>query len=149
MNEPTRIYRMQDHPIPGPLAHPVAPPVVVHAPPEGVVWVPHAYGPDMVPVARQDRPPMPERTPPRDLAPAPLIHPRAQILAGGGVGVGAAGWGIGQAINAAAAFGSSGVMVVALLILAAKATAGRGHGGETHIHVTNHNKWFGKSTTNL
>jgi hypothetical protein len=149
MHEPIPIYRPLDHP--APVEHPVMPSAVFPAQPEGVVWVPDAYGRGMVPVTHHDRPPMPERTPPRDLAPAPLVHPRAQILAGGGVGVGAAGWGIGQAINAAAAFGSSGVMAVALVILAAKATAGRvnGGGGETHIHVTNHNKWWGKSTTNL
>ncbi|WP_326598076.1 hypothetical protein [Streptomyces sp. NBC_01803] len=84
---------------------------------------------------------------PRDLTPQPLIDPRAQVLAGGGVCAAGIGYGAGQILNAFAGIGSGALMALALILLAAKMPA-RHTGGDTY-HVTNHNRWFGKSTTNL
>lgn len=93
-----------------------------------------------------------ERTPPRDLAPQPLIDPRAQLVLAGGVAAGSAGagigWGVGQAAVGIATLGGSTALLVALLLLAvAKLPAGRTARGGTTVNVTNHNRWFGRSTT--
>lgn len=129
---------------------PLTPSAVVPATEREVVWVPDAYGRGMVPITRDLAPPLPERTPPRDLTPAPLIDPRAQVLAAGGIGIGAAGWGVGQLLNALAGVGSGALLAVALLVLAARMP--KRTGGDTHIHTTHHthnrNTWFGKSATN-
>lgn len=89
-----------------------------------------------------------EPAPARDLTPAPLIDPRAQLVLAGGVGAGAAGagvgWGIGQAVTGIAALsGSSAVLIALLLLIVARPRKG---GGDT-IHVTNHNRWWGKSSS--
>ncbi|MGW0984299.1 hypothetical protein ACWD33_26190 [Streptomyces xiamenensis] len=110
----------------------------------------------------------PEPTPPRDLTPTPLIDPRAQVLAAGGVGVGVAGWGLGQVLTAMAGMGAAAVGALALLILAVRMPApgrrGVDAGGQqqpqaptggdvynitNHTTVTNTNRWGGRSTTNL
>lgn len=115
-----------------------------------VAWVQSATDPRVsVPVDARLLQPM-ERTPARDLTPAPLIDPRAQLVLAGGVGAGAAGagvgWGIGQAFTGIAALsGSSAVLVALLLLLVAKARGGQ-RGGDTY-HVTNNNRWWGKSTS--
>ncbi|GAA2688555.1 hypothetical protein GCM10010400_61720 [Streptomyces aculeolatus] len=86
-----------------------------------VVWVPDAYG-RMVPMPKHLAPPAIVRPEPRDLTPLPLLDPIAQRFLAAGVGGGAAsagvGWGIGQAISAAAGFGSGTVMWIALAVLA-------------------------------
>ncbi|MFD5319347.1 hypothetical protein [Streptomyces sp. NPDC127098] len=112
----------------------------------GVVWVPDAYGRGMVPITRDLAPAMPEPTPPRDLTPEPLIDPRAQILVGGGAGIGLASFGIAHLVSALTAFGTAGLAATALLILAAKMPGRRATGGgDTHItqHITA-TGWFGK-----
>jgi hypothetical protein len=91
-----------------------------------------------------------ERTPERDLTPQPLIDPRAQLVLAGGVAAGTTGagvgWGIGQAATGIATLsGSSAILVALLLLLVAKAR-GTGRGGDTY-NVTNHNRWWGKSTS--
>ncbi|MGW7296105.1 hypothetical protein ACWGIB_27430 [Streptomyces xiamenensis] len=107
-------------------------------------------------------------TPPRDLSPQPLIDPRAQVLAAGGVGVGVAGWGLGQVLTAMAGMGAAAVGALALLILAVRMPAPGRRGTDAagqqqpqqtargdvynitnHTTVTNTNRWGGRSTTNL
>ncbi|MEV1011684.1 hypothetical protein [Streptomyces sp. NPDC049881] len=116
---------------------PVIPAAVETAADRRVAWVPDAYG-RMVPMQRDLVPAMPERTEPRDLSPAPLIDPRAQILIGGGLGAGAAGWGIGQMLTALAGVSGGLLLGVALLLIAATLPRRTGQ-GDTHItHVTSH-----------
>ncbi|MET9776195.1 hypothetical protein ABZ023_18375 [Streptomyces sp. NPDC006367] len=91
-------------------------------------------------------------TPARDLTPQPLIDPLAARLLGGGVGAGVAGWGAGeflagasQLVSAAAGVGSAAV-AIALLLLAWKMTPS---GGGKTVHITNHNRWGGRSSTRV
>jgi hypothetical protein len=87
----------------------------------------------------------------RDLTPAPLIDPVAQRVLAGGIGAGATGagvgWGVGQAFAGIAAFGG----VTSLAVIAALLLVARLGGSRTQIHnethVTNTNRWFGKSNT--
>lgn len=91
------------------------------------------------------------RPDPRDLTPQPLIDPRAQVILASGLGTGAAaagvGWGIGEA---AAGLSSGGGLLLLCLLAAWKLSSSRGR-GNTHITQTvhHHQKWFGRSTTNL
>jgi hypothetical protein len=119
------------------------------------VWVPDAYG-RMVPMPKDQAPPPVEGTPMRDLTPQPLIDPRAQIVAAGGVAVGCAGagigWGIGQAAIGIAAIGSStGVIACLLLLLALRFAGPRASSSTTQIRteVHNHNRGFGRSHTTI
>lgn len=88
---------------------------------------------------------------PRDLSPQPLFDPLAQRMLGAGVGGGALsaglGWGAAQVISAIAG-GVTGIVALALLLLAARATAPR-PGVRIEQHVTNHNRWFGSSSTRM
>ncbi|MEO3750155.1 hypothetical protein [Streptomyces sp. B6B3] len=128
---------------------PLTPAAVVPASERGVVWVPDAYGRGMVPIARDLAPSLPERTPPRDLSPRPLIDPRAQLVAAGGVCAAGVGWGAGQLLNALAGVGTGALLALALLVIALRMPKRPGRGGGDTYHITHHNKWFGKSTTNL
>lgn len=115
-----------------------------------VVWIPGAYG-EMVPVRKSQAPAPVQAAPVRDLTPQPLFDPLAQRLLAGGLGVGAAGaglgFGFGQLAAGLALMGSSGLVLLAGLLLA----AGMRGGQVTHIRqeVHNHAKWFGKTNTNL
>lgn len=118
---------------------------------EPMVWVP---GPDgnFIAVPRTLLPAgylaPPPPVPARDLTPRPLLEPRAQVVLASGPAAAGIGWGAAQLLNAAAALGTGTAVVLALLLLAAKLPRQRGgEGGETHIHVTNHNRWWGKSST--
>lgn len=90
-------------------------------------------------------------TPPRDLTPQPLLDPFAQRLVGGGVGLGAAGaglgWGAGQMFAGVAMMGTSGLAILAgLLLAAASLRAGRtviNVRNESHTYVEQ--KWFGRT----
>lgn len=90
--------------------------------------------------------------PARDLTPRPGIDPVAQRMLYGGVGTGAAaagvGWGLGEA---AAGLSSGGGLLLLCLLAAWKLSTSRGGGNTTRITQTvhHHNRWFGKSTTNL
>lgn len=114
-----------------------------------IVYVPDAYG-QMVPMLKHQAPALPERTPQRDLTPQPLIDPRAQILAAGGLCAAGTGYGIGQALSAVAGLGTGTLVAVAALVVAARiapaAVAGRSKTVINHTtNVTNHNRWWGKS----
>ncbi|MFF7040136.1 hypothetical protein [Streptomyces massasporeus] len=102
--------------------YPPAPTAVELAAERGpVVWVPDAYG-RMVPMPKHLAPPSMTRPEPRDLTPLPLLDPIAQRLLGAGIGGGVCsagvGYGVGEAINAAAGLGTGGLMWIALAILA-------------------------------
>lgn len=119
-----------------------------------VVYVPNAYG-DMVPMRKSQAPAPVQPVAPRDLTPQPLFDPLAQRMAGAGVGAGAAGagagWGFGQAAAGIATIsGSTAVIVMLALYLAAKFLGG---GGTERIQIRNevhnHNSWWGHSSTEL
>lgn len=88
---------------------------------------------------------------PRDLSPVPLLDPMAQrlgcALCGGGVFAAGVGWGAAQVISAAAA-GFTGLIALAVIVVAARLTAPRSTTRITQT-VHNHNRLFGRSTTNL
>jgi hypothetical protein len=114
-----------------------------------VVYVPDAYG-EMVPMRRSQLPTWTPPAAPRDLSPQPLLDPQAQRLLAGGVGVGAAGaglgFGAGQFFAGVAMMGTSGLAILAGLILAAGSLRGRGSvsiHNEAHTHVEQ--KWFGRA----
>jgi hypothetical protein len=115
-----------------------------------VVWIPGAYG-EMVPVRKSQVPEPVRAAPVRDLSPRPLIDPLAQRLLAGGLGVGAAGaglgFGFGQLAAGLALMGTSGLVLLVGLLLA----AGMRGGSVTHVRqeVHNHARWFGRNTTNL
>jgi hypothetical protein len=115
-----------------------------------VVWVPSAYG-EMVPMRKSQAPAPMQAAAPRDLTPQPLFDPLAQRMVGAGFGAGAAGagigWGVGQAAAGIAAI-SGTTAVVVLLALWLFARVGR-PSVEVRQTVHNHNRGFGRSTTNL
>jgi hypothetical protein len=116
-----------------------------------IVWVPDAYG-QMVPMRRSAAPAPMQPMPPRDLTPQPLIDPRAQIVAAGGVLAAGTGWGIGQALAPLAGIGAGGLMWLAIAIVGwklAPALMGGRTTVENHTHVTNNNRWFGRSNTTV
>ncbi|WP_228981224.1 hypothetical protein [Streptomyces sp. DH12] len=115
-----------------------------------LVYVPDPTHPNLsIPVPRE-LVPMTTPTAPRDLTPQPLLDPTAQRMLAAGLGAGTAaagiGWGAAQVISAAAA-GATGLIVLALLLLAARLTTPRA----THIeqHVTNHVRGLGRATTHI
>ncbi|GGX40515.1 hypothetical protein [Streptomyces noursei] len=121
-----------------------------------VVYVPDAYGEGMVAIRRsQVQPTAPTQA--RDLAPLPLLDPTAQRLLGAGLGGGACaaglGWGVGQALTPLAGVSTGSFMWIAIAFVAWKAAPAMGRktiNNTTHntsMHVTNRNRWFGKSTT--
>jgi hypothetical protein len=122
-----------------------------------VVYVP---GPDgrMVAVLREHLPTAPAVYQPRDLTPQPLIDPRAQRIAAGGLLAGGAGFGAGQVligaghvVSAAAGLGSV-VMWAAIAVVASRLAPvlfGTGREVHHHTHVTNSARWFGRTTTHV
>ncbi|MFD8663573.1 hypothetical protein ACFV1V_33860 [Streptomyces globisporus] len=135
-------------------AAPVTGTVQLHAGQAGtVVYVPGPGG-QMVPVLREHLPTAPVVYQPRDLTPAPLLDPRAQRIAAGGLLAGGAGWGVGQlllgagqVLSAAAGLGSL-MMWAAVAVVASRigpALLGTGRPTTVH-HTTVTNRWFGRST---
>ncbi len=119
-------------PHPAPL---VPAPVIERQP---IVWVPDAYG-RMVPMPKHLAPPPIAATVQRDLSPLPLLDATAQRFIGAGIGGGAlsagAGYGIGQALTAAAGF-TSGAGMWALILLAVVLRApARGAAGGSTVHI--------------
>lgn len=118
---------------------------------EPSVWVESADDPNlMVRIPKRYVQTTP-RSEPRDLTPQPLIDPLAQRLLAGGLGVGAAGaglgFGLGQLAAGIALMGSSGLVLLAGLLLA----AGMRGRSVTHVRqeVHNHARWFGRNETRL
>ncbi|WP_328538290.1 hypothetical protein [Streptomyces sp. NBC_00344] len=118
-----------------------------------VVYVPAPDG-RMVAVLREHLPSAPAAYQPRDLTPQPLLDPRAQRLAAGGLLAGGAGFGAGQLligagqiISALAGLGSA-VMWAAIAVVASRlAPALLGTSRPTTVHHTTvNNRWFGRST---
>lgn len=116
-----------------------------------IVHVPDPYDPSRSVAVRRSALQPVQSAPPRDLTPQPLLDPMAQRLISGGVGVGAAGagigWGAGQMFAGVALMGTSGLLFLLGMLLAAGV---RGRDG-VHVHqeVHNHARWFGRNTTNL
>jgi hypothetical protein len=132
---------------------PITPSAVVPAAErEPMVWIP-GPGSDFVAVPKSTAEAYGYLTPAapipaRDLTPLPAVDLLAQRMVGAGVGGGVAaagtGWGVAQVVNALAGVGT-GVGLLLLALVLAKLTSRSG--GETHIHVTNNNRWWGRSTT--
>jgi hypothetical protein len=116
-----------------------------------VAWVPDAYG-QMVPMRRSQLPDAPARAQPRDLTPQPVFDPVAQRLAAAGAGGGVLLWGGGQFLaglgQLVSGLSGVGVLLLFLALAGGRAFSGRREGG-TVIEVHNHNRGFGRSTTNL
>ncbi|MFF7366032.1 hypothetical protein [Streptomyces sp. NPDC008125] len=120
---------------------------------EAVVWVPDAYG-RMVPVSRSQADAMLALVPatsPRDLAPQPLLDPRAQTIVAAGLGTGAAaagvGYGLGQVLAPLAAV-ASGTGLWALALLAVVGATARRTTGTTYVtHNHTDARWFGRAAT--
>lgn len=126
--------------------------IELHGERQAVKWVPSAENPSvMVPVLAEYVQPM-QLAPPRDLTPQPLLDPKAQQLLAGGVGIGAAGagvgWGIGQMFAGVAMMGTSGLAILLGLLLAAGSLRGRGV-VNVRNEVHQHAGWFGRNTTEL
>ncbi|WP_098899404.1 hypothetical protein [Streptomyces sp. st77] len=135
---------------------PVTGTVQLHDESDPVVWVPDAYG-RMIPMRRSAAPAPMQPMPPRDLTPQPLLDPRAQMIAAGGVLAAGTGWGIGQALAPLAGIGAGGLMWLAIALVGWKLAPSLMGGGRTverhthehHTHVTNKNRGFGRSTTHV
>ena len=112
-----------------------------------VVYVPDAYG-QMVPMFKSLLPAPTPPPPPRDLSPQPLFDPMAQRLFGGGALAAGAGWGLSLVVDALAAGGSALILFAAILVAARITSGGRGSTNITQT-VHHHNRWFGRSNTNL
>lgn len=117
-----------------------------------IVHVPDPYNPTAFVAVRRSQLYPATPTPPRDLAPQPLLDPTAQRLVGGGIGGGVLLWGGGQFLIGAGQLvsGLSGVgaLLFFLALAGARAGLGRAQGG-TRVEVHNHVRGFGRSTTNL
>jgi hypothetical protein len=117
-----------------------------------IVHVPDPYDPTAFVAVRRSQLQPATPTPPRDLAPQPLLDPQAQRILAGGVSIGAAGagvgWGFGQMAAGIAMMGGSGLAILLGLLLAAASMRGR---GVTHVRqeVHQHAGWFGKNTTTM
>lgn len=119
----------------------------------GIILVPHAVDPNlMVPIRREHLQPTSAAPTPYHPAPRTAIDPAAQRLVG--IGVAAAGIGIGGSFlfGALAAATPALTLIVAGLLLTK--FGGRNSGGththhETHIEVTNVARWWGRNTTRL
>lgn len=117
-----------------------------------IVHVPDPYNPTAFVAVRRSQLLPATPTPPRDLTPQPLFDPVAQRLVGGGIGGGVLLWGGGQFLIGAgqlvSGLSGAGLLLLFLALAGARAAFSRPQGG-TRIEVHNHNRGFGRSTTNL
>lgn len=139
-------------PLPGWPTAPLEGPVEMYGERPPVAWVQDPYNPGRsVPIdARLIH--RPEPLPQRDLTPQPLIDPRAQILAGGGVFAAGTGWGIGQALAPLAGLSTGALVAVAAVVVAARLAPVQGRSKTVINHTTNvanTNRWWGKSSTTV
>jgi hypothetical protein len=113
-----------------------------------IIHVPDPYDPNRSVAVRRSSVQPAAGTPPRDLAPLPLLDPLALRMLGAGVGGGVfaagVGYGVGQIISAIAG-GVTGIALLALLLLMARFTAPSMT--TKNIAITNHNRWWGSSNT--
>lgn len=112
-----------------------------------IVHVPDPYNPTAFVAVRRSQLQPATPTPPRDLAPQPLIDPLAQRMVGGGALGAGVGWGAAQFLDAIASAGT-GLLAFALLLLAARAIGGRTV-MNIHNEVHQHARWGGKNHTEL
>lgn len=112
-----------------------------------IVHVPDPYNPTAFVAVRRSQLQPATPTPPRDLAPQPLIDPLAQRMVGGGVLGAGVGWGAAQVFSAIAGAGT-GLLAFALLLLAARMV-----GGRTVVNVRQevhqHAGWFGDNNVTM
>ncbi|MFE7347562.1 hypothetical protein [Streptomyces griseus] len=123
-----------------------------------VVYVPGPEG-RMVAVLREHLPAAPAVYQPRDLTPQPLLDPRAQRIAAGGLLAGGIGYGggqlllgVGQVVSALAGVGTV-AMWAAVAVVASRLAPALGGGRATvHHHTTNvttTTRWWGRTTTHV
>lgn len=137
-----------------PISGTVQPYAPMHVEPVPVAYVPDPYNPGMsVAVdARLLQPPVIYQ--PRDLTPQPVLDPVAQRLLGAGLGGGAlaagAGWGVSEIIGSLAGISTGTLIAAGFLVAAVKipAALARRPRVTNETHVTNNNRWLGRSTTN-
>ncbi|KQX85347.1 MULTISPECIES: hypothetical protein [unclassified Streptomyces] len=133
--------------------------VQLHGEQPAIVYVPGPGG-QMVAVLREHLPAAPVAYQPRDLTPLPLLDPRAQRLAAGGLLAGGVGFGGGQlliglstAVSALAGLGTvvmwAAVAVVASRLAPAVLGTGRGTVHHHHTTVTTSSRWWGSTTTHV
>lgn len=118
---------------------------------QAVTWVPSGENPnEMVCVPKEFVQPM-QPAAPRDLTPQPLLDPKAQQLLAGGLGIGAAGaglgWGAGQMFAGVAMMGTSGLAILLGLLLASQALRRRPH-VSIHQEVHQHAR-FGRNNVTM
>lgn len=118
-----------------------------------IVHVPDPYNPNRSIAVRRSALVPATPTPPRDLAPQPVLDPLSQRFIAGGVGIGAAGagvgWGAGQMFTGIAMMGGSGLAILLGLLLAAGGLRASRSTVSIRQEVHNHNHGIGWSTTNL
>jgi hypothetical protein len=111
-----------------------------------IVHVPDPYNPTGFVAVRRSQLQPATPTPPRDLAPQPVIDPLAQRMAGGGILGAGVGWGAAQFLSAVAGAGT-GLLAFALLLLAARLVGGR---SVVNIHQEVHqHARFGKNQATM
>lgn len=157
--EPYQPQPAQQYPV-NPLT-PVYQPIPMTADHDPVVYVEGAMG-GFVAIRKSQLAgaPMQPLAPVRDLAPRPVIDPRAQVLAAGGVAAAGVGWGASELLTAFAGIGTGtlaalAVAIVALRMAPAALRTAAGGRGDTYVTnnttttVQNTNRWLGRSTTNV
>lgn len=117
-----------------------------------IVYVTDPYDPRRSIAVRQSALQPVTATPPRDLAPQPLLDPIAQRFIGAGAGGGVLLWGGGKFLAGASEFVSAvsggGVLLLFLALAAVRAWTAGGRAG-AHIEIHNHARGLGRNTTNL
>ncbi len=144
-------YRKYAAPPGQPVVHSYA--VELYEEADPIVHVPDPYNPTAFVAVRRSQLQRATPTPPRDLAPQPLLDPVAQRFVGAGLGGGVLLWGGGQFLIGAGQFVSSlsgvGALLFFLALAGGRAMLSGGRRGGTRIEVHNHNRGFGRSTTTL
>jgi hypothetical protein len=117
-----------------------------------IVHVPDPYDPNRSVAVRRSQLQPAVQPVPRDLTPQPLIDPLTQRFIGAGVGIGAAGagvgWGAGQMFAGVAMMGTSGLLLLFGLLLAAGGLRASRTTVRIHQEVHQHAR-FGKNEVTM